>query len=77
LACEPYFLLADVIHRFRYLKAGVSLVLVFVGAKMLVADLFHVPIGLSLAIIVGVLASAVGASLLLPITPSSQGDRHS
>jgi tellurite resistance protein TerC len=72
-----YFLLADVIHRFRYLKAGVSLVLVFVGAKMLVADLFHVPIGLSLAIIVGVLASAVGASLLLPITPSSQGDRHS
>jgi tellurite resistance protein TerC len=61
-----YFLLADVIDRFRYLKAGVSAVLVFVGAKMLMADIYQVPIGLSLAIIVGVLASATAASLLRP-----------
>ena len=61
-----YFLLADVIHRFRYLKAGVSLVLGFVGVKMLIADLYQVPIGLSLAIIVAVLALASAASLLRP-----------
>ena len=61
-----YFLLADAIHRFHYLKAGVSVVLVFVGAKMLVADIYHVPIGLSLALIVGVLAFATAASLMRP-----------
>jgi tellurite resistance protein TerC len=61
-----YFLLADVIHRFRYLKLGVSLVLVFVGAKMLAADVFKIPIGLSLAVIVGLLACAVAASLYRP-----------
>jgi tellurite resistance protein TerC len=59
-----YFLLADAIHRFHYLKAGVSVVLVFVGGKMLLADFYHVPIGLSLAVIVGVLAFATVASLM-------------
>jgi tellurite resistance protein TerC len=63
-----YFLLADLIHRFRYLKLGVSLVLVFVGAKMLAADVFKIPIGLSLAVIVGLLACAVAASLYRPGT---------
>ena len=43
-----YFLLAGVIHRFHYLKVGLSVVLVFVGAKMLVADVYKVPIGVSL-----------------------------
>jgi tellurite resistance protein TerC len=65
-----YFLLAGVIHRFRYLKAGVSVVLVFVGVKMLVADVYPIPIGLSLSIIVGVLAVAVAASFRNP--PSSE-----
>jgi len=61
-----YFLLAGVIHRFHYLKAGLSVVLVFVGAKMLAADLYEVPIGVSLGVIVSVLALAVGASLFWP-----------
>jgi tellurite resistance protein TerC len=61
-----YFLLADVIHRFHYLKMGLSAVLVFVGAKMLMADVYDVPIGLSLAVIVAVLAVATTASLLWP-----------
>ena len=61
-----YFLLADIIHRFHYLKLGLSVVLVFVGAKMLIADVYHVPIGLSLAVIVSLLGLAVGASLLWP-----------
>jgi tellurite resistance protein TerC len=61
-----YFLLADIIHRFHYLKVGLSVVLVFVGAKMLMADVYHVPIGLSLAVIGAVLACATAASLLWP-----------
>jgi tellurite resistance protein TerC len=61
-----YFLLADVIHRFHYLKAGLSAVLVFVGTKMLIADLYKIPIGLSLGVIVLVLAASITASLLWP-----------
>jgi tellurite resistance protein TerC len=61
-----YFLLAGVIHRFHYLKAGLSIVLVFVGAKMLMADIYKVPIALSLAVIVAVLVGAAVASLLWP-----------
>jgi tellurite resistance protein TerC len=61
-----YFLLARVIHRFHYLKAGLSAVLVFVGAKMLAADVYRVPIGVSLGIIALVLTAAVAASLQWP-----------
>jgi tellurite resistance protein TerC len=61
-----YFLLAGVIHKFHYLKLGLSTVLVFVGAKMLLTDVYKVPIGISLAVIAGVLAIAVVASLLFP-----------
>jgi tellurite resistance protein TerC len=58
-----YFLLADLIHRFVYLKAGLAAVLVFVGVKMLLLDVWHVPIGLSLAVIAALIGTAVGASL--------------
>ncbi len=61
-----YFLLAGVIHKFHFLKLGLSVVLCFVGAKMLLTDLYHVPMGLSLGFIAAVLAVAVGASLLFP-----------
>jgi tellurite resistance protein TerC len=61
-----YFLLADVIDRFHYLKTGLSVVLVFVGVKMLIAHLYKVPIGASLAVIVSVLAIATAASVLWP-----------
>lgn len=61
-----YFLLAGVIHKFHFLKLGLSVVLVFVGAKMLVIDFFKIPIGISLGVIAAVLGTAVGASLLWP-----------
>lgn len=61
-----YFLLAGVIHRFHYLKLGLSVVLVFVGTKMLLLDIYKVPIGLSLGVIALVLGGAVAASLLFP-----------
>ncbi len=71
-----YFLLADVIHRFHYLKVGLSVVLVFVGAKMLMADIYAVPTALSLVVIVTVLGAATAASLLWPRRTVAGGDRR-
>ncbi|MBX7115367.1 MAG: TerC family protein [Myxococcaceae bacterium] len=59
-----YFLLAGIITKFSYLKVGLSFVLIFVGAKMLLVDLYKVPIAASLGIIAGILALSVVASLL-------------
>ncbi|HEY1379891.1 MAG TPA: TerC family protein [Gemmataceae bacterium] len=61
-----YFLLAGVVHRFHYLKVGLAVVLVFVGVKMLLSDVYAVPTGVSLAVIAAVLGTAVAASLLFP-----------
>lgn len=63
-----YFLLAGVIRTFHYLQLGLSVVLSFVGVKMLVAQWHPVPIGVSLAVIALVLAVAVIASWLFPQT---------
>ncbi|MER7502683.1 TerC family protein [Nonomuraea pusilla] len=57
-----YFLLAGLMHRFVYLKLGLSLVLVWVGVKMLLLDVYKIPTGLSLAVVAAILAVAVGAS---------------
>lgn len=59
-----YFLLAGVIDKFAYLKVGLACVLLFVGAKMLLADVFAVPVLASLAIIAGILGGSVVLSLL-------------
>jgi tellurite resistance protein TerC len=61
-----YFLLADVIEKFRYLKVGLAAVLTFVGAKMLVAGFYKVPILVSLGVIVGILAISILASMYSP-----------
>lgn len=58
-----YFLLAGLIGRFVYLKAGLSALLVFAGLKILSSGIVPVPVWLSLTVIVGILAVAVGASL--------------
>ncbi len=61
-----YFLLAGVVGKFRYLKLGLSIVLSFVGVKMLLAEIRPVPIAVSLAVILGVLALSVILSLVVP-----------
>jgi len=61
-----YFLLAGVVDRFHYLQLGLSVVLIFVGAKMLLTDVYHMPIVLSLAVIAAVLTLSVVASLVFP-----------
>lgn len=59
-----YFLLADLIHRFVYLKLGLSLVLVWVGIKMIVSHaLFKIPTALSLGVVIAIIAISIGASL--------------
>jgi tellurite resistance protein TerC len=69
-----YFLIAGIMGLFHYLKIGLALVLMFVGLKMLVADIYHVPIPLSLAVIAVFLGGAVLLSILrpLPTTHKSQ-----
>ncbi|MBR4355673.1 MAG: TerC family protein [Elusimicrobiaceae bacterium] len=61
-----YFLLSGMAGKFPYLKYGICVILFFVGAKMLFSDLFHVPVAISLAVIVGILAISVLASKIFP-----------
>jgi tellurite resistance protein TerC len=61
-----YFLLAGVVHKFVYLKFGLSLVLVFVGAKMMLIDVFKVPTVVSLAVIATLIGGSIALSLLRP-----------
>jgi tellurite resistance protein TerC len=65
-----YFLLAGVVHKFVYLKFGLSLVLVFVGAKMMLIDVFKVPTAVSLAVIATVIGGSIALSLLRPPRPA-------
>ena len=66
-----YFLLAGVLDRFRYLKVGLAFVLVFVGLKMGLSDVVHVPVGASLAVIATLLGVSVAASLVRPETEAA------
>lgn len=63
-----YFLLAGIVDKFVYLKLGLSLVLVFIGAKMLLEAVMHIPIGISLGVVAVVLASSILASIRWPRT---------
>ena len=58
-----YFVLAGAMRKFRYLRPGLSLVLIFVGIKMLAAEFYKIPILLSLGIISGILLVAILVSL--------------
>jgi len=76
-----YFVLAGMIERFRYLNLGLAAVLVFVGAKMLLADVYSIPVYASLAIIVLTLGAAVVGSLVHPKAPDrrprpAEGDQR-
>ena len=71
-----YFLLAGSIERFGYLKYGLAAILVLVGIKMLIADLYHMPIALSLGLIACILAISIGASLFTSRT-SQDADQAS
>ena len=69
-----FFLLAGVMSRFHYLKVGLGLVLVFVGAKMVASDVYEMPIVLSLTVVAALIAGSVAASLLWPPSPRHAQD---
>lgn len=58
-----YFLLANVMDKFQYLKLGLSAVLTFIGGKMVIMDVYHIPVGLSLGIVASILTISILASL--------------
>jgi tellurite resistance protein TerC len=66
-----YFLLAGVLGRLRYLTTGLSCVLAFIGAKMIVEPWVHISVEISLAVVGGILLVALAASLL--IGPKTKG----
>ncbi len=59
-----YFLLAGMLDRFRYLKLGLGALLVFAGVKILLSDVWKMPVALSLTVIVTILAVSIGGSLI-------------
>ncbi len=61
-----YFVLAGVISTFHLLKYGLAVVLAFVGVKMLLSEVYPLDIGLSLAVVAGVLLASVVLSLWIP-----------
>jgi tellurite resistance protein TerC len=71
-----FFVVAGAVEQIRFLKVGLSLVLSFVGIKMLIVDFYKIPIGWSLFTITAILAVSVLASWLLPAgePPGSDGD---
>lgn len=61
-----FFLLAAIADRFRYLKTGVCVLLLFIGAKMLIHEVVEIDAVTSLVVIITVLVVSIGASLLVP-----------
>ena len=69
-----YFALAGMKDRFRYLDLGLAAILAFVGIKMLLANVYHLPIPLSLGVIFAILTVAIVASLRADRQEGEPGD---
>ncbi|HUL33862.1 MAG TPA: TerC family protein [Candidatus Eisenbacteria bacterium] len=67
-----YFLLADVLEYFRYLGAGLAVVLLFIGAKMIVEPWYHFSIAVSLSVVGGILLLTILLSLLVKTTAAKK-----
>lgn len=61
-----YFALAGIMNLFHYLKFGLSIILSFIGVKMLIMDIYKIPIGLALGFVVFVLIASIIASKIWP-----------
>jgi tellurite resistance protein TerC len=66
-----YFVLADAMGKFGYLGIALSIILMFIGAKMLLNDVFQLPNTVSLAVIIVTLGVAIAASVYKTNTPRS------
>ena len=70
-----YFLLAGVMDLFRFLKVGLGAVLIFVGIKMVISDWYHIPIGISLGVIILLIGGSIVASILIKEV-TEEDDEH-
>jgi tellurite resistance protein TerC len=68
-----YFALAGIMELFHYLHYGLSFILVFVGVKMIISRVVHIPTWIALGLILATLAACIMASLVHPKTSSEDG----
>jgi tellurite resistance protein TerC len=61
-----YFALEHFFGMFRFLHYGLSVILMLIGVKMLISHFYEAPLGITLGVVIGVLALSVGASLIWP-----------
>ncbi len=71
-----YFALAGCMLMFRFLSGGITVILIFVGVKMLVSGFYEVPVSIALGVIVLVLAGAIGLSVLIPAQKTHEAHRE-
>jgi tellurite resistance protein TerC len=69
-----YFLLADMAERFHLLNYGLAAIVMFIGVKMLIMDLYKIPIPWMLGTVFAILAISIAASLLRPPGGARIGD---
>lgn len=67
-----FFALSGCMELFCYLNYGLSVILSFVGVKMLLADIYKMPIGIALGVVGAILASSIVASLIWPKKVTSE-----
>lgn len=70
-----YFALAGMIEVFHLLHYGLSVILIFIGVKMLISHYVHIPIGIALAVVAGLLLISIVLSLLFPKKTEATGHR--
>lgn len=69
-----YFLLSGILGMFRYLQAGLCVILLYIGGRMMISELVEVPIGVSLAVVIAVLSTSIAASILFSPAARKAGD---
>lgn len=68
-----YFALASFMDKFHYLKTGLSVILVFIGTKMLIAEVYKIPIFLALAVVMSILCiSVIASTIIRPVKKSEE-----
>lgn len=65
-----YFALENMMQIFHYLHYGLAAILIFIGIKMLLVDIVHIPILVALGVVIGILVISIMASLVFPPKPS-------
>jgi tellurite resistance protein TerC len=67
-----YFALEHFFGMFRFLHYGLSVILMLIGVKMLISHFYEAPLGITLGVVIGILAVSVGASLIWPETEAEE-----